>query len=243
MKSRVLYYSFIYLLFILVGLTVGALFYLYEEGMWRELLHYYKLFFDPKKLKFFIISYGEYAPFVFVGIQALQVVFAPIPGEVTGFVGGLLFGTVKGLALSMVGLTLGSLFAFFLSRFFGMRFVERVVKKEYIEGFNNFITHKGLGLVFILYLIPGFPKDMLSFLLGITHIGVLDFIIVNILGRLPGTFMLSLQGNALRNAEYKTLLLLILVSVVIVLVLYLCRGFIGKLIGYPVHLLFRKRKH
>lgn len=243
MRSKIISHVVIVLLVILVGGSIAAIFYIYQEGMWKELLHYYKFFFDPRKLKSFIISYGEYAPFVFVGVQALQVIFAPIPGEVTGFVGGLLFGTKKGLLLSTVGLTLGSLFAFFLSRLLGMRFVERVVKREYVEAFNKFITHKGLGLVFVLYLIPGFPKDTLCYLLGLSHIRTLDFIVINVLGRAPGTFMLSLQGNALRHAEYRTLVVLIFVTVIGVLLLYACRRYIGKLIGYPVHLLLRKHKN
>jgi uncharacterized membrane protein YdjX (TVP38/TMEM64 family) len=225
------------------GLVAAILLYVYHEGMWKELLHYYRFFFDPKKLKSFIVSYGQYAPFVFVLVQALQVIFAPIPGEVTGFVGGLLFGTLKGTILSTCGLTLGSLFAFFLSRYLGMRFVEKVVKREYVEAFNNFVTHKGLSLIFVFYLIPGFPKDSLCYLLGLTHIRVLDFLIMNVVGRLPGTFMLSLQGNALRHAEYKMLALLIIATVLIVLALYISRRFVARLIGYPIHLLFRKHKN
>ena len=61
---------------------------------------------------------------------------------------------------------LGSLFAFAISRFLGLRFVEKIVKKDYIDRFNHFVTHKGLNVSFILFLIPGFPKDSLCYLLG-----------------------------------------------------------------------------
>lgn len=243
MKKGKLFYFLVGGFVIFLACLAFFLFYFYDEGMWKDFIHYYRFFFDPKKLRSFIMSYGPYAPFVFVGIQAIQVVFAPIPGEVTGFVGGLLFGTFRGLLLSMVGLTIGSFVAFFFSRFFGLRFVERVVKKEYIEAFNNFVTHKGLGLVFVLYLIPGFPKDTLCYLLGLTHIGLFDFFIINFLGRLPGTFILSLQGNALRHAEYKTLVILVFFTVIAVLILYMSRRYIAKLIGYPIHLLLRKHKN
>ncbi len=242
MKSKRLYYFFLGTAFVFLASLSIFLFYIYHEGIWNDVMNYYRFFFDPKKLKSFIASYGAYAPFVFVLIQILQVLFAPIPGEVTGFVGGLLFGTFWGLFLSTIGLTLGSLIAFFFSRAFGMGFVERVVKREYIDSFNNFITHKGLSLVFILYLIPGFPKDILSYLLGLTHIRTFDFIVINLLGRLPGTFVLSLQGNALRHAEYKTLIVLVFLSVVALVILYFSRRYVGRLIGYPIHLLLRKHK-
>lgn len=227
----------------MIGGSACFLVYIYQEGLWKDILYYYKFFFDPKNLKSFVLSYGEYAPLVFICLQALQVVFAPVPGEFTGFVGGLVFGTVKGLIFSTVGLTLGSVFAFLLSRVMGMRFVEKAVKREYIDSFNHFITHKGLGLVFVLYLIPGFPKDSLCYLLGLTQIGIFDFIVINVLGRLPGTFMLSLQGNALRNSEYRTFAILLFFTVFALLVLYVSRKKVGKLIGYPVHLLLRKRNY
>lgn len=238
--GRRLIYGTIVSLLVAIGILA---FYIYHEGIWKEIFTYYRFFFDPRNLKQFILSYGNFAPIVFVLVQALQVVFAPIPGEVTGFVGGLLFGTIKGTLLSSLGLTLGSLLAFFLSRWLGMRFVEGVVKREYVDAFNNFISHKGLGLAFVLYLIPGFPKDSLCYLLGLTHIRVIDFILMNAVGRLPGTLMLSVQGNAFGHAEYKTLFVVTILTIIVVFLLYFFREYLSRLIGYPVHLITRRKKH
>jgi len=207
-------------------LLIFLVFYAYQEGAWQEIVAYYRFFFDYKKLRLFILSFGPFAWIAFVIIQCLQVVFAPVPGEITGFVGGLIFGNVWGTILSTIGLTLGSLGAFTISRVLGLRFVEKVVKKAYIDKFNFFVTHKGLNVSFILFLIPGFPKDSLCYLLGLTRIRLTDFIIMNVFGRLPGTLMLTMQGTAVYSQQYRLFFVLLSLSVVLTFVLYLARGFL-----------------
>jgi uncharacterized membrane protein YdjX (TVP38/TMEM64 family) len=210
-------------------------FYSYQEGAWKEIFSYYRFFFDYKKLRLFILSFGHFSAIAFILIQTLQVVFAPVPGEITGFVGGLIFGTVWGTVYSTAGLVLGSLFAFGIARFLGLRFVEKIVKKEYIDRFNHFITHKGLKVSFILFLIPGFPKDSLCYLLGLTHMRTTDFILINIFGRLPGTIMLTMQGTALYSQQYKLFFVLLSLSMVITFVLYLGRNRVVKFLVNILH--------
>jgi uncharacterized membrane protein YdjX (TVP38/TMEM64 family) len=79
---------------------------------------------------------------------------------------------------------------------------------------------------FILFLIPGFPKDSLCYLLGLTRIRLLDFIIMNIFGRLPGTLMLTMQGTAVYSRQYRLFFVLLIISIVLTFVLYLARGFL-----------------
>ncbi len=204
-------------------LLLALIFYVYHEGAWRDILRYYKFFFEPKRLRVFVASFGLYAAPVFVAVQALQVVFAPVPGEITGFVGGFLFGNVYGMILSTVGLTIGSYAAFGISRIFGLGFVEKVVKKEYIDKFNFFVTHKGLYVTFVFFLIPGFPKDSLCYLLGLTRMRLVDFLLMNIFGRLPGTLILTLQGSAVKEGKYQSFFVLLTISVVMIFSLYAAR--------------------
>lgn len=211
------------------------MFYVYHEGAWRDVFAYYRFFFDFKKLRIFIASFGPYAALVFVLVQSLQVVFAPVPGEVTGFVGGFLFGNVSGVILSTVGLTVGSILAFGIARIFGMRFVEKIVKKHYIDKFNFFVTHKGLYITFVFFLIPGFPKDSLCYLLGLTHMRLIDFILMNIFGRLPGTLMLTLQGSAVKDGKYQAFFALLIISIVLTFSLYMARNHIIRAFIFIVH--------
>ncbi len=77
------------------------------------------LFLNREKMMDFLASLGPFSFIGFILIQAVQVVVSPIPGEVTGFIGGFLYGTFLGIALSTIGLTLGSWAAFSLARIFG----------------------------------------------------------------------------------------------------------------------------
>ncbi len=185
----------------LLGLSFLAVvtlaFYGWHTGLWRRTIPFFSYFVAPKKLEAFIASYGPYAGVVLIAFQALQVIIAPIPGEITGFAGGFLFGHVWGTVLSTIGLTFGSLVAFMIARLLGAPLVEKVVKKESRDKFNEFVASKGLYVVFVLFLIPGFPKDSLCYLLGLTPMGYIPFILINVVGRLPGTLILTLArgGN------------------------------------------------
>ena len=77
----------------------------------------------------------------------------------TGLIGGFLYGKFLGIVLSTIGLTLGSWAAFSLSRVFGRPLVETFVKKETVDRYDYLLHHKGAFLIFLLFLIPGFPKD------------------------------------------------------------------------------------
>jgi len=230
------------ILYVSLVILVILIFYVYHEGAWREILNYYRVFFNPRRLEAFIASFGPYAAIVFILVQVTQVVFAPIPGEVTGFVGGLLFGRTLGVTLSTIGLTLGSMLAFFLARVFGLRLVEKVVKQKYIDSFNYFVTHKGLYISFALFLIPGFPKDSLCYLLGLTHMRWVDFILMNVFGRLPGTLILTLQGYAVKNGRYQAFFNLVIISIIMIVGLYLSRNYIVRFVSHIIHAILRKKK-
>jgi uncharacterized membrane protein YdjX (TVP38/TMEM64 family) len=216
-----------------VFLTIVALalviliFYFYNEGLWRDVIRFCTYFLQVRRLETFIASYGVYAGFMFVALQATQVTIAFIPGDVTGFVGGYLFGNTMGIILSTIGLSLGSLLAFFTARIFGLRLVEKIVKKQYRDRFDYWITHKGLYLMFIFFLIPGFPKDSLCYLLGLSHLRLVPFILMNIC-RLPGTVLLTMQGAAVDNEEYKTFFFLLAGGLLMTLVLYVMRKYCAK---------------
>jgi len=229
-KSRFLSICLRVLLYVCALLLIVEIFNLYRDGGWREIIYYYRYFLNPRKLGEFIASFGPLAAVIFVIVQVLQVVAAPIPGEMTGFVGGFLFGKIWGAILSTIGLTLGSMLAFWVARKFGMRFVEKIVKRQYIEKFNFFVTHKGLYITFVMFLLPGFPKDALCYFLGLTRLRFLDFILMNLFGRFPGTMILTMQGSAVRTEHWWELFWLIIVTVVMVITLYFSRNYVIDLV-------------
>jgi uncharacterized membrane protein YdjX (TVP38/TMEM64 family) len=174
-------------------------------------------FLNKKKLLAFLDSLGPAAFVGFILLQVCQVVAAPIPGEVTGLLGGYLYGTFFGVVLSTIGLTIGSYVAFALGRYFGRPFVEKVVRVDVIGRFDYLLHHKGAFLVFLLFLIPGFPKDYLCYILGLGHLSTKEFLVIGGTGRLFGTILLTLGGAYLRHHEYRQFFLLTGVAVIVVL--------------------------
>lgn len=178
---------------------------------------------DKQRLLGLIKTHRANAIFIFIGLQVLQVVAAPIPGEVSGFVGGMIFGTAWGILFSTIGLTLGSWLAFTLSRLLGRPLVEMVVSAETIRRYDYVMKHKGMFLAFLMFLIPGFPKDFLCYLLGLGHMRQRDFLIVSTLGRLLGTTLLTLGGSYFRNERYGAFFTLAGLSLAVILLAMIYR--------------------
>lgn len=185
----------------LLFLAFCLFFYYYRDvyhGI-REALHFFS---NKKSLNDFITSFGFYAPLVFISLQILQVVVAPIPGELTGFIGGYLFGISLGLVYSTIGLTLGSVFAFLLSKRLGLPFVCRFVGQETMRKFDHLMERQGAFFSFLFFLIPSLPKDYFCYLLGLSPMSLSTFLVISA-GRIPGTLLLTMQGQAVRSENYR----------------------------------------
>lgn len=208
-------------LLLLLGGLAAVGFFLYSSG-------FVDLFISKERLLDFINRHRSYAAFVFIGLQAAQVVIAPVPGELTGFVGGLLFGPVWGVVYSTAGLTLGSWLAFTLARTMGRPLVERVVKAETIARYDYVMQHKGRLLAFLMFLIPGFPKDYLCYLLGLGHMRLRDFLVIVTVGRMLGTTLLTLAGFYFESQRYGALFAVIGLSLGVVLIAIVYRDRIER---------------
>ena len=177
--------------------------------------HRIELVTDPVALRAFVTSFGIYAPLAFIGIQATQVVIAPIPGHVMGFVSGYLFGTVNGTVYSLIGTAVGSTIAFSLARRFGRPFVESTIHPETLDLFDDFVAQHGLLAMFVVFLVPGLPDDALCFVGGLTRIPIWQLVIVSVVGRFPGFALANLAGDWL--AQRRLLAMLILISLLVAL--------------------------
>lgn len=189
---------------------------------------YYRLFSDREKIRDFIVSFGVAAPLVFMGIQVLQVIFAPIPGEATGFIGGYLFGTLNGFFFSSIALTVGSVINFAIGRFLGERFVRKMIPAEKFNKMDSLLKRQGVIVVFFLFVFPGFPKDYLCLFLGLSTLAPKIFILLAAVGRLPGTFMLSLQGAFLYEQNYFVLGIVAGLCTILALIAYRYRDTIYR---------------
>ena len=208
------------LLCLLIGVLVFIAYY-YNSQIWNQLVKLYNSLYDRYQLKRLISSFGPYSPVAYIFIQILQVVIAPIPGGAIEFLGGYLFGVKAGFFYSMIGLMLGSFAAFGIARIFEKLAVEKFVSPQTMKKFDYLIGHEGVILSFLLFLIPGFPKDALCYILGLTpmHMGI--FLFISTIGRIPGTLIACLQGGKAFEHQYKTFLILLGISALIILVFYI----------------------
>jgi uncharacterized membrane protein YdjX (TVP38/TMEM64 family) len=183
--------------------------------------HALDLFENKEQLRAYLKTWGAWAPFAFVAIQGLQVVVSPIPGELTGLVGGFVFGTVLSVVYSTVGLTLGSAVAFLAARVVGQPLVNLVISQQTMEKFRYVTQRRGTIATLVLFIIPGFPKDILSYLLGLSPMKFLTFLVVCGLGRIPGTVMLGFSGSAVYRESWLALKIFLGVCAVVFVALYL----------------------
>jgi uncharacterized membrane protein YdjX (TVP38/TMEM64 family) len=191
-------------------------------GPWGEDLG--KFYTRRRRLTRFLSSLGPYSAAVFMLLQALQVVISPIPGELTGVVGGYVYGVNFGFLFSTLGLTLGSWIAFELASIFGRPLVEKFVARNVLDKFHFLTTNAGAVISFLLFIIPGFPKDYLCYILGLTGMNLGTFLIVSTLGRMPGTYLLTMQGASIGSGQYETAIIIAAISGFLVLIAYFYRS-------------------
>jgi uncharacterized membrane protein YdjX (TVP38/TMEM64 family) len=167
---------------------------------WSEL---WSLFSSPRTLREWVRGTGVIAPLVFVAVQAFQVVFFFVPGEIPQVAGGYLFGLWPGTALSLAGITLGASFNFVAARLLGVPFVNALFSAERVERARRVTASPKARLSFFLFfLIPGIPKDILCYVAGLSTIKLPIFLIFSTMGRIPGIIGSALIGDAAADSRW-----------------------------------------
>ncbi len=158
---------------------------------------------EPAQFQALVDSYGIWGRLLFLGIVVLQVVVAIIPGEPIELAAGYAFGFWEGTILTLIGLIIGSMLVFALVRRFGMMLVEVFFSPQKIHQLS-FINHpdKTKVLAFILMLIPGTPKDLLSYLAGLTQLTPRQWLVIVTIGRLPSLITSTATGAAAGMQDY-----------------------------------------
>lgn len=186
--------------------------------------------FHPVELRAWIEGFGVFAPLVFIVVQALQVVVAPVPGQVMALVGGYLFGSFWGSVYSMTGVMIGSAVAFSISKRWGRPAVERLVHDDLVERFDGFVSQAGIPGLFLLVVIPGLPDDAICFLVGLTRIQLFTFLVVLAAGRLPAYVVTNFAGGSLASGELLQATVAMGVVVALSLFAYLNRERVKQLV-------------
>ncbi len=189
-----------------------------------------RLYADRHFLKQTLRDLGAFGPVLFIALQALQVIIAPVPGGVTGLLGGYLFGEWLGFLYSTIGMTIGSLAAFGIARWLGAHTVRRLVSPEGWRRLGFIVEAEGAIICFVIFLIP-FPKDIACYLFGLSPMPFWVFAITSTLGRLPDTWVLSAQGAHTAAGDYFALILVTALMIAVALPLYYYRNRLIALLG------------
>jgi len=208
---------------LLVGAAACLGLLIYQSGISEKVSRLFEFLSDRNNVSTYVSGFGPWAPLIFMAFQVLQVVFAPVPGEMTGVVGGYLFGVWQGFVYSSLALTMGSIINFGIGGFLGRRFIRRLIPPEHLQRFDTLVRHEGALIIFILFVFPGFPKDYLCLFLGLSTIPFKIFVWMAAVGRMPGTFMLTLQGSMLYREKYMLLIIVAGVFCLFVLLSYYFR--------------------
>ena len=158
---------------------------------------------DPEQFQTMVDDWGIWSRAVFVGMVVLQVIVAFIPGEPIELAAGYAFGFWEGTALTMAGFLIGSALIFALVRRFGVKLVEVFFPMEKINRFS-FLKNprKTKTLAFLLMLIPGTPKDFLSYFAGLTNLSWKTWLLIVAVGRLPSLITSTATGAAAGEQNY-----------------------------------------
>ena len=158
---------------------------------------------EPEEFRQMVQDKGIWGKLIMIGITALQVVVAIIPGEPFEIGAGYAFGIIEGTILCLIGSALSAALIFLLVKKLGRRFVELFVSKEEIESWK-WMKNKGRlkWTVFLLYLIPGTPKDVLVYLCGLTPISTWDFVWLTTVARIPSVISSAIFGAKLSEQQY-----------------------------------------
>ena len=184
----------------IAGLLAGAgaffLAYLLSPGLRAELGGFAALLgsMDAAGIKDWLLSFGTLSPVVYFLGMVAQVLLAPIPSAPVALAGSLVFGVWEGLALSLAGSVLGSVLIFLAVRRWGEPLVARLVGREVYRWYAGRLDARGWWL-FTVLLVPFMPDDAMVALAGLSALSFRGFLVVMVMGRIPGSTMTALLAS------------------------------------------------
>lgn len=181
-------YGKLFVVFIIsLGATVGLYYFFKSTGILGK-------FSNIQELQTLILSSGVSSYVVFFLLQFLQVTILPLPSSVTTVVGVILFGPYVAFAISLFAIMLGSVFAYLLGKFVGIKLLIWAVGSEQTLAVQQ-LFQKGKVMFFVMMLFPFFPDDLLCAFAGVCKMSFRYFLVTNIITRTIGLFCLCFLSN------------------------------------------------
>lgn len=202
---------------VMAGLTLA---------LWKPLINFIE---NPDSLALWIEEAGIWGPIIFMLLNTVQVLLAIIPGGPFEVAAGALFGPWAGTLMCDIAMTAGGMMTFFFVRKFGMKFIELFVDRKEIESVKFLHSNeKYTRLLFLFFLLPGTPKDLMCYVVGLTDIKWTTWMLINFLGRFPAILLSALSGSALGEQKYG----IFVAAFAIIIVLYFLGTFLYKKLNH-----------
>ena len=182
------------------------------------------------QLKEYLDSIGIGGWFLMLGIQILQIVIAFLPGEAVELVMGAIYGPWLGLFTCLLGILIGSIIVYFLARLIGKPFVRLFVKDEDLKKYKFLQNPMKVEMtVFILFFIPGTPKDVLTYISPMVPIKPLRFFLIATFARIPSVITSTIMGDQFISGNYEiTILVFVITALISITGIIINNRFINK---------------
>ncbi len=204
---------------VIVGLFVAIV--VIVGGYYLFMTHDLGRFFtNRQELERVIEQAGPMGPIVFMMMQVLQIIIAPIPGQAIALLGGYIFGGLLGTVYSMIGTVIGFTIVLLVSRRFGRPLIERFFDKQQIKKFDYLTNTAGPAVFFFIFLVPAFPDDMICYLAGLTKIRMSTLLVISFLGRFPSTLLTSYMGSGVAKADMKLIASIAIITMIVMALAY-----------------------
>ena len=159
---------------------------------------------EPERFRAWVDSSGFVSRVIFVGMVIFQLIIALIPGEPLEMGAGYAFGALEGTILCIIGCVIGSALVFLFVRRFGVKLVEVFFPREKIRSLRFLQDSRRLNLLtFIVFFIPGTPKDLLSYFIGLTDMKLGTWLLITAVARIPSIVTSTVTGDALGLKDYQ----------------------------------------
>lgn len=160
---------------------------------------------SAEELHNFLEEFGWKGYFILFGLQCLQIIVAFIPGEIIELGAGYAYGAIQGALICMVGVAVSSSVIFLLTKKIGTPMVETFISREKIDQLKFINSETKLKrTIFLLFFIPGTPKDVLTYFVGLTKIRLSEFLSISLIARIPSVISSTICGQYLGKEDYRT---------------------------------------
>ena len=184
-------------------------------GIWAT--YYY--FENPQMFRDFVEEHYVLGVITMLFMFIIQVILALIPGGLLEVACGYAFGSVVGSVIAVTGIMAGSALTLILVRKFGRKFAELFYPKEKLDSISILKNKRKRNiLVFLVFLMPGTPKDLLTYVVGLTDMGIPMYLLLTGIARTPAIVISTIGGDALGLENYKQSLMFLGVLVIFTLI-------------------------